>query len=175
MTATSKEQSKSKKEKHEPKKNNTYVMLGILIVIVIVGIAVFLLTRVSFSTFYANFNKAQRVAIVVTQSSNITIYDAQTSCYTAMIQDISSHRAPSTIDFYIIGSNNTCTYAPNGLGHVLNPLTSNSTTCLSMASKEPGIYMSYSPTNYTSISEYSLHLYGNEAYYNRCAMAVELS
>ena len=154
---------------------------SIIIIILIAALVIFtflyilpLYVGTSLSTFKSNFNSGQRIA-VVSQYTNSTQYNILSQCSTDIIsaETASNGRNASTIDFYVINST-TCTYAPNGLGHVLNPVTTNASSCEKQITAEPSISLNYSQTNYTVISPYHLTIYGNSKYFLACPIAVGL-
>lgn len=171
------EQQKKETAATEEKKsrNLTIYVLLIMAALLIIGIVSLSgsLSNVSFSSFKQNFNSAQRVAFVV-YYNNASTYGLETICATDTVEVLSSKRSPSTIDFFTLQSNN-CTYIPNGLGHIGNVLTTNSSSCLSTAASEPSIYLNYSNTNSTVITPYHLKIYGNSGYMRSCPLAVDLT
>ncbi len=153
-----------------------YPLAIVAVVIAILAIALTgstLLSNVSFPSFKQNFDSAPRVAVVV-YFYNASVYGLETTCTTALVEVLASHRNPSTIDFFTI-DNKTCTYIPNGIGHVANVLTTNSTSCLNTAASEPSISLNYGPVNKTSIAPYHLSIHGNREYLRSCPIAVDLS
>ncbi len=151
-------------------------LIGLIAVVVVaIAAAAVIIPGInpSFSTFKSNFQSAPRIAITV-KYTNATAYNSETSCFTDIVEVVSRYKSPSAIDFYTIDGNN-CTYSPTGLGHQINPVTTNASECLSKAYSEPGIFLNYSQANRTLITASHLYIYGNGAYYNECPIAVDLS
>lgn len=173
-----------KEEKKEEKKEGGRQVYPYIIILIILAVAVFVVVEVvqssgiggvSFSSFKQNFNAAQRVAIVV-NFNNATLYGYEDLCSTATVEVVSSHRDPSTIDFYAIDTSNaTCTYIPNGIGHPGNVTTTNSTSCLAVANSEPSITFNYAQANHTTITPQHLTIYGNSKYMQSCPIAVDMT
>ena len=179
---------KTKKESATKKTNNArkipYLPIAILITLVLVVLLIVFYVipqyvqvsflQTSFSTFKSNFNSAQRIA-VVTQYTNATQYNMISQCSTDIIsaETVSDKRNASTIDFYVLNST-SCTYAPNGLGHVLNPVTTNASSCENEIKLEPSISLNYSSYNHTIITPYHMYVYGNTQYFSSCPVAVGL-
>ncbi len=168
----------AKRESHQ--RRNPYLYAAVVIVIVAAALVLFLAgpalnVSVPFSTFKANFQSAARVSVTATYS-NQSQYEAESPCFTSMLEVIAHSRKASTIDFFIIDSSNaTCTYSATGLGGSVSPVTTNSSYCLGKADSEPGIFLNYSTANYTSITSSRMLVYGNSAYMTRCPIAVELN
>lgn len=167
-----------KEPKPEAKPRSNYIYAVIAVVVIIAVAAVFLLrtnklSNASFPSFKQNFNSAQRVSLVV-YYKNATAYSQEVVCSTDIIEILSSHRTPSTIDFFTI-ENNTCSYIPNGLGAPGNVLTSSTSACLATAASEPSISLNYSASNSTVITSDHLNIYGDAAYMKSCPIAVDLS
>ncbi|MGC8479389.1 MAG: hypothetical protein ACP5M9_01840 [Candidatus Micrarchaeia archaeon] len=176
--------SKSSKTKDKDKQRNVsksvlISAVAVIIIIIIIATIWYYLTSnyytTSFSTFKSNFNSAQRVA-VVSQFINSSTYSYISQCATGVIDTIvsSNKRNASTIDFYVVNAT-SCTYAPNGLGHVLNPVNTNATNCEKDIASEPSISLNYSNSNYSQITAYHMTVYGNAAYYSECPIAISLS
>ena len=180
---------KAKKESTTNKTSKTerkipYIPIAILIILILVVLLVVFYVipqylqisflQTSFSTFKSNFNSAQRIA-VVTQYTNATQYNIISQCSTDIIsaETVSDNRNASTIDFYVLNST-SCTYAPNGLGHVLNPVTTNASSCENEIKSEPSISLNYSSYNHTIITPYHMYVYGNDQYFSSCPVAVGL-
>lgn len=175
-TGTAKNSTEEKK-KNAPAERR---LPAVIILLVLAGIAIAAaylipnaLSGVSFPTFKQNFDSAPRVAIAVTYYNN-TQLNSETLCFTDIVEVISHTRDPSTIDFFALNSTN-CTYAPNGLGHVLYPLSSTPAACVKAASSEPGIFLNYSDSNRTAITAYHMYIYANGKYLSKCPIAVDLS
>ncbi len=172
--------SSSKEQKGKSGNKTVYFSIAIIIIIIL-ALALIIMYLIpqyfgtSFNTFKANFNSAQRIA-VVSQYTNASQYVILSQCSTDIIsaETASDHRNASTIDFYVINST-TCTYAPNGLGHVLNPVTTNASSCEKQIQSEPSISLNYSNSNYTSITPYHMTIFGNDAYFLECPVAVGLT
>lgn len=172
-------QKSEQKQGQQKPKNSTYLYAAIAVV-VIAAVLAFLFagpalnTAVPFSTFKAGFQSAARVSVTATYL-NQSQYTALSPCFTSIIQAIAHSRKASTIDFFIIDqSNSTCIYSKTGLGGSVSPTTTNSSYCLHIANSEPGIYLNYSASNYTSITTSRMSVYGNGAYMTSCPIAVEL-
>ena len=170
----------SKKEpkngKRERPDYTVYIVSTIAIVTVVAAVLLLLpkgFSGVSFSSFKQNFGSASRVALV-SYYHNASTYAAETVCATDLIEIISAHRPPSSIDFYTI-DNSSCTYLPNGLGKPGNVNTTSASSCLSKAASEPSISLNYSAANQTSIQAYHLAVYGNVKYMESCPIAAEFS
>ncbi len=172
---------KASEQKDTAKKSNLpMIILAIAVIIVIAALILFfhpggLVATVPFSTFKANSQASPRISITATYSNQSQLANEST-CFTSMIQVISGTRQPSTIDFAIIDKQtNVCTYSTTGLGGNVNPITTNSAYCLSKAYSEDGIFLNYSASNYTLITAGRMYVYGNDAYLEKCPIAIELS
>jgi cytoskeletal protein RodZ len=171
----------SAKQSDEKKSKGSSTLILAIVVIIVIAVAAglfysgFLTPNVPFSTFKSNAQGSPRLSITATYS-NQSQYANESTCFTSMIQVMSHTRQPSTIDFFIIDKQtNVCTYSTTGLGGSVNPVTTNSTYCLSKAYGEDGIFLNYSNTNSTTITPSHLFIYGNDAYLERCPIAIELS
>ncbi len=170
----------SKKEKQESTKSKNkifpYIVTGILAIIIIVVLlfVIYNYNSTSFATFKSNFNSAQRIAIV-SQYVNGGDYANISQCSTDLVhaETSSLRRNASTIDFYVINAT-SCTYAPNGLGHVLNPVTTNASSCQKSIASESSISLNYSTYNYTIITPNHLTVYGNNQYFAQCNIAISI-
>lgn len=179
MAEARKEKTKKveKKQEKEEKRQPIALYLGVIIVVVVIIAALLLFTpsslsNVSFSSFKQNFNVAPRVALV--SYYNASGYAEETTCTTALVEILASHRNPATIDFFTI-QNNTCTFIPNGIGHPGNLTTTNSSACLSTAASEPSISLNYSSFNRTVVTPDHLNIFGDSSYMQACPIAVDLS
>jgi cytoskeletal protein RodZ len=176
-----KAEQKGERKEGQRKQPNSRIAL-IAVAVIVIAAAAFIIfsnyqiiSNVPFSTFKADIQGASRLSITATYY-NDSQYAYESTCFTDIIQAIAHTRAASTIDFYIIDQpNNTCTYSKNGLGSSVNPITTNSSYCLSHAYSEDGIFLNYSSTNYTTITASRMYIYGNSAYMSNCPVAVELS
>ncbi|HIH50332.1 MAG: hypothetical protein ABSE71_05195 [Candidatus Micrarchaeaceae archaeon] len=159
---------------------------AIIIVVVIIGAAIFAGLYASqnqegsFDAFKANFNSAQRVAIVVT-AYNGTVLSGTVGCATAIILQIASnpnaHRNTSTIDFGIINQS-SCLEAKGLLGNGPNPnyTTTSVQNCVNLTTSEPAIYINYSATmNNTVIKPRLLYIVGTSTFLRQCGIAAEIS
>jgi len=155
-------------------------------VVVIIGAAIFAGLYASqnqegsFDAFKANFNSAQRVAIVVT-AYNGTVLSGTVGCATAIILQIASnpnaHRNTSTIDFGIINQS-SCLEAKGLLGNGPNPnyTTTSVQNCVNLTTSEPAIYINYSATmNNTVIKPRLLYIVGTSTFLRQCGIAAEIS
>ena len=183
-TATKTKKENTNNKTNKTKRNIPYIPIAILVILVLVVLSVIFyiipqyfqvsFLQTSFGTFKSNFNSAQRIA-VVTQYTNATQYNILSQCSTDIIsaETVSDNRNASTIDFYVLNST-SCTYAPNGLGHVLNPVTTNASSCENEIKSEPSISLNYSSYNHTIITPYHMYVYGNDQYFSSCPVAVGL-
>jgi flagellar basal body-associated protein FliL len=177
--AEKKTESSAKKKAPAPntgKQEIKRIILAAIIIIIIAAAALFLLPMINapvpFSTFKSNFQSALKIGVVgtLTQSSNQSQYVE--SCAVKSVENIAYTRKPSTIDFYLIAQNGTCTYQ-QGLGTAA-PNIANASYCISLADNEPSVFLNYSSANHTSISASRLFAYGNAAYMSACPISVEL-
>ncbi len=180
--AQEKEKPKAQAAQKEPKSGfDSRIILALAVIIVIAIIAILVLypsaiiSGVPFSTFKSDLQSSPRVSLTATYT-NQSQYANESTCFTSMIQVLSHTRQPSTIDFFIINkATNVCTYSTTGLGGSVNPTTTNASYCLSQAYGEDGIFLNYSTANYTTITPSRMYIYGNDAYLQKCPIAIELS
>lgn len=170
-----------KQEPKQAKQSMPRLQIIILAVVVVVIVAVIylyptsIISTVPFSTFKSNMQGSDRVSIAVTYSNQSQLSN-ESSCFTSIVQVVAHSRQASTIDFFLIDSQaDTCTYSTSGLGGNVNPVTTNSTYCISKAYGEDGVFLNYSSSNYTRITSSHAFVYGNGAYMAQCPIAVELS
>jgi hypothetical protein len=161
-----------KEEKRKAIKPEIYAAAAIVIIAIAIGSALYFMESSSFQSFKSTMDSSHRIAITA-EYTNQTSYDAVSLCFTSIIQVLSSTRNPSTIDFFLV-NNDSCTYSPTGLGHQINPVTENASTCLSAANSEPGIFLSYG-SNSTRITPTHMYISGDSSYYAKCPIAVDLS
>ncbi len=155
-----------------------YIVGAVIIVIVVLvaytlAVAVPSLSGVSFPVFKQNLNAAARIAVTVTYY-NETQYVDEVPCYTSLIEVLSGTREASTIDLFIVNQT-SCTYSPTGLGHTINPVTKNASSCLATAASEPGIYLNFSSINSTTISPSHLYQQADASYLAACPLATEFA
>ncbi len=170
----------SKKEKQantrSKKRMFSYVVTGAvaIVVIAVLILAFYNFNPTSFATFKSNFNSAQRIAIA-SQYINGSDYANISQCSTDLVhaETSSLKRNASTIDFYVLNAT-SCTYAPNGLGHVLNPVTTNASSCQKSIASEPTISLNYSTYNHTIITPDHLTVYGTSKYFAQCEIAISI-
>lgn len=182
------EKSKEENKTTENKKRALpYAIIGILAIIVIAVVLIVMYTynsnsitssnpnfNTAFASFKSEFNSAQKIAII-SQYINGTEYVNISRCVTDLVHDeVSSlQRNSSTINFYVINST-TCTYSPTGLGHTINPITTNASSCENSTASEPSIYLNYSANNYSVLTKNHLTVYGNGAYFAQCPIAISI-
>ncbi|MEM0201327.1 MAG: hypothetical protein QXD23_02880 [Candidatus Micrarchaeaceae archaeon] len=179
-TQTKKVDTNSEKETKTQTKSKTrtipYLITSIIAIIIILVLIITLynFNPTSFATFKSNYNSAQRIA-VVSQYINSSTYANISQCSTDIVNsEISSlKRNASTIDFYVINAT-SCTYAPNGLGHVLNPVTTNASSCEKSINSEPSISLNFSTSNYTVITPDHMIVYGTQKYFGECPIAISM-
>lgn len=177
-----KDAAKTEKSQAKEAKQKLPTNLIIIAAIIVIAVALFiifskyaLISSVPFSTFKSNLQSSPRISITSTYSSQSQLSN-ESACFASIIQVIAHSRQASTIDFYIINKeNNTCTYSNTGLGGNVNPITVNSSSCLTHAYSEDGIFLNYSQTNSTTITLNRMYVYGNSAYLAKCPIAIELS
>jgi hypothetical protein len=154
------------------------VIAAIIAIAIIAVIYVYpgsIVSTVPFSTFKSNMQSSPRVSIAVTYTNQSQLAN-ESGCFTSIVQVVAHSRQAATIDFFLIDNQqNTCTYSDTGLGGSVNPITTNSTYCLSKAYSEDGIFLNYSSSNATMITSNHAFVYGNNAYLAQCPIAVELS
>ncbi len=180
-----KEAEKQTKPKADPKTakvagsgRSKYLALAVVLILAIASIYFLYLAAlnsvgVSFSSFKYNFNAATRGAVAVTYTNN-TQSVSESKCYTVLMQVLGSHRNPSTIDFLLMNQT-TCQYSPTGLGHAINVVTANASSCIKVALSEPSIFLNFSNTNGTQVYPYHLYIKGNDNYMSSCPLAVGLN
>lgn len=189
--AVSREQKKSaakgsREVTGKPKAGALKYIAAIIIVIAIIGAAIFAGLSISqsqegsFSTFKSNFDSAPRVAITVT-AYNGTVLSGTVGCATAIILQIASsqntHRNTSTIDFSIINQS-SCLEAKGLLGNGPNPnyTTTSVQNCVNLTMGEPAIYINYSAAgNTTVIKPRLLYIAGTSTFLSQCGVASEIS
>ncbi len=167
-----------KKTASSRKRNALFVAAGIII---LAAIALFVVSQegpiqissASFSTFKASLSTAPRISLLVNYD-NLTQFNSEEPCVTYIIEILSNQRSPSTIDFYE-ANETSCTYSPNGLGHQVTPENASAATCTSEAGAEPGIVLTYSNYNSSTINAQQLYQNGNANYWAQCPLAVDLS
>lgn len=179
---------KSKREKKSAKKapqekvkhyaNRLFYLFVLVVLLVIVAISIYAFApsvspTVPFSTFKSNLASAKNISILVTYN-NISMLNSESACFTALVEVLSRQRNPLSIDFFLTNST-SCTYVPGGLGHTINPATATSQACIKAAGSEPGVFLNYSLTNRTVITKSRFTVYGNAAYFNKCAIAPDFS
>jgi hypothetical protein len=159
-------------------------MVGIIIVVLIIGVAIFansLLTikqpNTSFNVFSKNFDSAQKVNIFV-YDPNSTVYQGTFGCASSVIIQIiankTSHRNSSTIDFNVV--NQTSCIRSNGLGGATsNYITTSLQNCLNTTATEPTLYINYSAHNTTIIRPEYLYVSGNLLFLKECGVASEIT
>ncbi len=182
----------NKEHQHKPsagqpvkKSNLAKYGIAIIIVVAIIGAAIFAglisgQSGSSFDTFKANFNAAPRVAILVT-AYNGTVLSGTVGCATAIILQIASsaqnHRNTSTIDFDIINQS-SCIETRGLSGTVPKPnyTTTSVQNCLNITQKEPTIYINYSANqNSTIIKPRYLYIAGTSTFLRECGVASQIS
>ncbi len=161
------------------------VVVAIVLVGIIITAFVFSLNRVpigsatsgSLQSFISGLNTSNTVRIFVSDP-NSTVYVNTTYCGTSFIYQIEKahniHKAPSSIDFFVLSPNNSCTYAV-GLQNASNYSTTTTSKCLSISSQSPSIFINYSATNFTKVYGNSLYISGTNRYLFECAGAAELT
>jgi uncharacterized integral membrane protein len=178
--ADGKEQAeKASKEKQEAERKPNYLQFSsiIAVLIALILVLVFLIVpnlslSVPFSTFKSNFYSAQNVAIVVNSSSSY-------SCMSSLIETVSAKlSSKSAINLFILNTaNDSCGYSHIQPGHNYNINLVNETegACLSSANSDVGVFLNYSSTNMTKVTQRHLYVDGNAAYMSACPIAVDMS
>ncbi len=151
-----------------------------VVIIAIVAVAAYVIsnngssyTGVSFSTFKANLDSANTIALVL-MYSNDTQLSSEIPCSNYIIEVLSNKRSPSTMSFFEINQT-SCVYSPNGLGHTVNPAKTNASACLNEAQSEPSIFLNYTGANASVITADHMYVSGNLQYYAKCPIAVDLT
>ena len=162
----------------QPKGSRKLYAAAILVIAAVVIAALAFASQsaqVPFSTFKSSFSSAPRVSVAVTYS-NLTQYNLESPCFSLIVQIIAHSRKASTIDFFLLNQqNSTCTYSKSGLGGSVSLATANASYCTGVADSEPGIFLNFSKSNYTSVTSSHAYVYGNAQYMSACPIAVELS
>lgn len=176
-TAATQKADAEQKKALNTKRNVLLVVIGVIILVAIV-IAVLLQSgplqsTVPFSTFKTNLDSAHNISILVSYS-NLTQFNIEEPCFTYIVEVLSNKRNPNTINFYEVNAT-SCTYSPNGLGHQVTPQNTTASNCINQAGSVPGIVLSFSGTNSTTINAQRMQVYGNAAYYAQCPIAVDLN
>ncbi len=166
------------------KRDGTVAAVAVVIIIVaavLISALVYDMYRsnsgVPLSTFLSNMHSANHINIFVSDTNN-SVYVNTTYCATSLIYEIESnknlHRNASSIDFFITNSiNSSCTYSV-GLSSASNFTTSTLPKCVAMADGVPSIFINYSSTNGTRVTNDALYVYGDERYLGECGISAEV-
>ncbi len=182
---------KNAKEKVTSKQSqlNRRTLIAVVVAIALVGVIitafVFSLNRVpvgsapggSIQSFIKALNSSNTVRIFVSDP-NSTVYINTTYCGTSMIYQIEKehniHKPPSSIDFFVLSPNQSCTYTI-GLQNASNYSTAPTSKCESLSAQSPSIFINYNATNSTKVHGNYLYVSGNNRYLFECAGAAELT
>ncbi len=128
-------------------------------------------------SFARALNASNTVRIFVSDP-NSTIYINTTYCATSFIYQLEKerniHKPPSSIDFFVVSPNQSCTYSI-GLQNASNYTTGTASKCDSISAKSPTIWVNYSSSNSTKVYGNSLYISGDNRYLFECAGAAELT
>lgn len=174
------QETKSKGQEEQRPKTLPYAAAAVIIAAAAIIIAYLLFSSsgagysgTPFPTFKSNLNSAGRIAVLLGYA-NTTQLGSEIQCSNYVIEVLSNARNPSTIDF-METNQTTCVYSPNGLGHSVNPVTTNASACLDKAQAEPSLVFNYTSTNTSVITPDHMYISGNAAYYAKCPIAIDLT
>ncbi len=182
MAASKKAQEKKDSTK-QSKKNIGVLAFIIIIIIVIAGALVYGLnsssqSQTSIGVFQSNFDSVSNVSVVVTAYNGTTLA-ASTGCAASIIEELtathgSAHKNASMIGFYVINSTN-CLYTEH-LGLIgATYLNATPRSCINMSKSTPSIFINYSSTNKTTITQKALYISGTIGFLTQCGVATEIT
>ena len=160
-----------------------YAIAAVIIIIIAIA-AVFVLmpksgapgtvgpTTVPFSTFKANLDSAANISVLLIYSNN-TQQSYERQCYNYVLEVLGSQRSPKSISFF--DSNQTSCVYSRSLGYPINISYASRQACINMADSTPGMVFNYTSSNTTVITAQRANLSGNAAFFNKCAIAADLT